>query len=210
MPTYRVDAIHPAVSGITRDVVINSWHFQGLRSVLLDGPAIVTDLDTFYTRDYTGFGAIARQWAPSRSRAGHVYRIRDVAVRGPGVLFPSEVALWPLLGGTTPVPEEVALCMSYGSLFRLTRPRERGRLYLGPWNTNALLQDANGRARPDPARITRAITMAASALATAATSDWSIYSPTTRVAISTSGGWVDDAWDTQRRRGPRAAARTNW
>jgi hypothetical protein len=40
--------------------------------------------------------------------------------------------------------------------------------------------------------------------------DWCVYSPTSNMLFPISQIWVDDAWDTQRRRGVKATTRTTY
>jgi len=40
--------------------------------------------------------------------------------------------------------------------------------------------------------------------------DWVVYSPTNGNTVNVDNGWVDNAFDTQRRRGLAVTARTNW
>lgn len=91
---------------------------------------------------------------------------------------------------------QVALCLSYYSERNL--PRQRGRIYLGPFTTST--------PRPDTATMTDCL-----GLATALSNiggqnvDWSVYSPTKAAlgqdpTMSISTAWVDNSWDIVRRR----------
>jgi hypothetical protein len=40
--------------------------------------------------------------------------------------------------------------------------------------------------------------------------DWVVYSPTSAETYEVAGGFIDTAFDIQRRRGSAAASRTNW
>lgn len=132
--------------------------------------------------------------------------------------------------GTDELPREVAACLSYhGNLAGLaedtpggvtgpkgdTHPaaRKRGRLYLGPLNHAMLGAGVNGPGvKPEFRSV---VTQAARALALAVAAAleglaWMVWS---RVAHSISpilGGFMDDAFDTQRRRGISASTRTLW
>jgi hypothetical protein len=106
-------------------------------------------------------------------------------------------------------PREVALCLSFRSDRNL--PRKRGRIYIGPWQSNQLLE------RPQPSSIASLQTLRTS-LANIGGPDvqWCIHSPTrslpgqTPVFEQVKAGWVDDEWDTVRSRGLRALQRGAW
>lgn len=93
------------------------------------------------------------------------------------------------------------------------RSRRRGRVYIGPLRNSALTQDlADGRARvSDAAR--NIISGAADDLAHPAGSvswNWCVWSRRNAALHQISTGFVDDAFDIQRRRGEDAILRTNW
>lgn len=94
-------------------------------------------------------------------------------------------------------PRECALCLSFST--DANRKRERGRLYIGPWMKTQLDE------RPDVAQRAALGTLAQGIQDLGgANVDWQIWS-----SLGAPGGiahkvdkwWVDDEWDTQRRRG---------
>lgn len=114
------------------------------------------------------------------------------------------------------LPEEVSVCVTLEGAAPVT-PRRRGRFYLGPLNssTNVLVPGST----TDPARpnITGAQSVgfvaaaACTQLATQVDVPWCIRS--TRPAenyVRIVGGYVDNAFDTQRRRGPDSSDRLVW
>lgn len=114
------------------------------------------------------------------------------------------------------LPEEVALCASFHGSPPIT-PRRRGRVYLGPLNSLALAPDSadGGVAASRPT--TRAMQCVRSwmELLHESTStfgfEWVIQSnrPTTNY-VPVTGGYCDDSWDTQRRRGVDPTTRWSW
>jgi hypothetical protein len=92
--------------------------------------------------------------------------------------------------------------------------RLRGRLYIGPLNVAAVGAGANGVGIA--AGVRTAITSAAADLMTAAnlvlagTSFWAVWSRKNNAVYPITSGWMDDAFDTQRRRGIKATARTTF
>lgn len=115
-------------------------------------------------------------------------------------------------GGTIDMPQEVAICASERSITDTTLPRRRrtGRQYIGPWNLRAMHQ-GTGNPKPDAATIL-AVAESSEYLASqsGAGSDWVIYSRAAGAVSVIDYGWVDDEWDTQRRREIDATARTTW
>jgi hypothetical protein len=97
-------------------------------------------------------------------------------------------------------PGEVAVCLSYAANDDpgLVGPRRRGRIYIGPIAFN-WVQD------PRPAPVLRqnllVFGQALASVGSAANTTWLMYSRTDLVTAKIESIWVDDAWDTQRRRG---------
>jgi hypothetical protein len=113
------------------------------------------------------------------------------------------------------MPLEVALCLSFQApkVSGQEQRRRRGRVYLGPF-TNLSGDGSTGR--PDATAIT-AITTAAQTLldASQASSSWKwavIHDANgvAPVAHVVENGWLDNAWDTQRRRGNAPGVRTTF
>jgi hypothetical protein len=113
----------------------------------------------------------------------------------------------------------MALCLSYKADYvgGFPQARQRGRIYLGGFAT--LLAAGSASSFPAVSSTSRtAIATAATALKTGLFADgwvWVVLSPT-NVALNAqntftvTGGWIDNAADTQRRRGQKATARTSW
>lgn len=134
-----------------------------------------------------------------------------------------------LAQGTGDLPRECAAVLSYhSSLTGLAEDtpggvagprgdahpaaRHRGRIYLGPLSNNSLGAGTNGPGLSDNLRdvATKAakqflITAASTALEGLA---WSVWSRTNNLLTPIIAGWMDDAFDTQRRRGILASVRT--
>ena len=115
-------------------------------------------------------------------------------------------------GASKNLPDEVALCLSYtaGPASGLPIARRRGRLFIGPFNENALISTGlNAESGPvEGLRVTLAQGAAMMAAAAAGNGyDWSVFSPTNNEAVSILSCWVNNAWDTQRRRGNKPSSR---
>lgn len=103
-------------------------------------------------------------------------------------------------------PHQVAVALSYYGDRNL--PRQRGRIFSGPWNTNASLVPAGA--------ITELHTLADGFSALGGVNiDWVVYSPTGSVGGDMSyhkitNCWVDNSWDVIRSRKLAATTRTAW
>lgn len=128
--------------------------------------------------------------------------------------------------GTTALPSEVAVVISYhGDLtdVPITEPnptpppavirpaqRRRGRMYIGPLGVGDD-QMVSGHPRPwSVFRTDLGLAFKAMALAidTNTTGTLSVWSKADAATWTVFAGWVDDAWDVQRRRGLAATVRT--
>jgi hypothetical protein len=101
------------------------------------------------------------------------------------------------------VPREVALCLSFHG--GKNTKRERGRLYLPVW---AVTNSASIGVRPVQATIDKCAELpAVFANLGGANVDWIIWSTMDNKAVQVTDWYVDDEWDTQRRRGLRSTQR---
>lgn len=195
-----------ATTAIPADNVVNTWYFEGSGT----DPQNVGDmLSDFYdvapTGETVGISSFMSDDALTGDYTIRAYDLSDPEPRAP--VYEWESALAGI--STQPqLPDEVALVFSYHSALASGVPagRRRGRIYLGGLRTGA----ADG-ARPSAA--IRAV-MAASgrdliqASNASVSWQWQQYSRTTSTGNVVVGGWIDDAWDTQRRRGRDASTRT--
>jgi len=110
---------------------------------------------------------------------------------------------------TTTLPAEVAMVMSFQAVKVSGSPqaRRRGRVYLPFIKTSQ-----NGSDGRPTSNIITVIANAGDVLVTASktstTWKWGVYSPTDGVSRPVTDGWVDNEWDTQRRRGRVRTSRT--
>jgi hypothetical protein len=108
-----------------------------------------------------------------------------------------------------PAPADVALCLSYrGALQAGLDPKNRrGRLYIGPLSLGSIQTSSNGSdALPNEA-LRIALRNAALKLMQLTAITWQLWSPTTQNFVDLTHGWVDDQFDTQRRRGTKPTSR---
>lgn len=205
MPIIRVQAILPVVSEKHEDDAMNVWHFQTTGNWDEGARAEINgDLVDFYDT--------LRPFYSNKLK--NEVRLRHFDLSEPSPRQPVSDETFPLTqipGSGTSLPSEVATCLSFRAAVTSGVPaaRRRGRLYLGPLNINA--NNVDGR----PGVGWRdTIIAAATTFGNLHTGvvlegqDWCVYSPTDGVARVVQFAYVDDAFDTQRRRGVDPVART--
>lgn len=204
MAALRAQVILKTVSGVSEDFVTNSFAFGGPDPVgQMTG--ITAAIKAFYDaiRSTCLPGVIAQN--------NHVIKYTEL----PGVK-PNYPILETTFNLTTApsgaeLPHEVAIVSSFQGdrAAGFPQARRRGRIYIGP-----LLTSAVSSGRPSAACIA-AISGASQAFrgAIASLPDstvWAVWSPSDGIAVEVTDGWVDNAFDTQRRRGVKANSRTVW
>lgn len=212
--THRAQVIIPAVSAIPEDAVTNTFHFQvdpgGVSAAL---SALDTALIAFYTT--TSTTGLASFLSADRSRVTNACSIRWYNLDEASPRVPVRTTSWTLTG-TAPsggLPQEVAIALSFQAIkvSGVNQARRRGRIFIGPL-ADAAATVTSGVSRPNTTFITRAnlCMQALKSAAIAANSPWSVWSPTNNTPASVNDGWVDNAFDTQRRRGVAPTVRTAW
>lgn len=201
MPDADVQVIIQGVSNLPKDRFINTLHFSDsapgtfTEFANIVGPAVIGN----WTGMATGLAGKLYP-APTINRAFEVrvYNPDDPEPRVPKKYFGTLPA-----GGGTPMPSEVALCLSYRTDQNVRR--KRGRIYLGPWDASANTNAGRPSASVQTELLDLASDLSAIGLATV---DWQLVSlpvgaPVTaaRIRRRIEHVWCDDAWDTQRRRG---------
>jgi hypothetical protein len=202
MADVRAQVILHTVDAVPENYVSNSWCFSGMDPGT-DDAAIVTMLKDFY--DDIPFS----QWSSVIAGSGHEVKLSEL---------PGLVPNYPYFEGTfnlsaaptgTPLPSEVAICLSFQGDREAGNPqaRRRGRLYLGPLSTST-----NTSGRPSTTIMTSIANAATTLMATAATlssgGGWAIWSVADQHAVAVDNGWIDNAFDIQRRRGVLYTSRT--
>ena len=204
MPTaVRAQVILKTADGIPANFLSNSWAFQ-LTTPASQTAAVTTALVAFYN--------IARAYyGPAVAQNGHEIKYSEL----PGVKpnYPFDVDTWNFSSAPvgTALPREVAACLSFQGARAAGAPqaRRRGRVYLGPLSTNALTGEliATGMLT---AVASAANTLRTAIPAIAADCWWGVWSHAESHLVPIVDGWVDNAPDTQRRRGVKASSRTTF
>lgn len=201
---------------------MNTFHFEKTPVVTADYGGHVTIVDNFYRVANGAAGQAVKGIMAAGVMSGNVnYLVYNLDDPEPRV--PRYDQVWATGAGgfatQAALPEEVALCLSYEALPEsgVAQARRRGRIYAGPLTLTSLLTTADGR-------VTTAAGLAASLgvqmkglrdAAIGISSNWIVYSPTqAQFGLDPSAviqqGWVDNAFDTQRRRGVEATVRSRW
>ena len=212
--TFLFEVTIPYFTGIPRDVVVNTWHanFVDHPPTDSDFDAACTAINGFYENVYFDSGFI--RFAPWMNPAGNsikAYNLADPIPRP--IRFQTTMPL----AATTPatssdLPPETAICMSFQAvqIAGVPQARRRGRIFLGGIATGvAAGSDSFFPVVNSTNRV--AIAAAAVALKDALNTAgwlWVIYSRAGASSAEAVNGWVDDAPDTQRRRGRAPVVRT--
>jgi hypothetical protein len=202
MAILRAQVSIAGTSGLPEDVTVNTWHFESTAPYdTATGQDIATRLGVFYQ-------AIDEDLSNTLDPASGVVKLYDMAdlmPRAPKDTFP----LGLLTVSSSSEPREVALCLSFQAvkISGVAQARRRGRVFIGPLKDQANVQ-AND-VRPSTAMRSR-FTTAAAALRDGLGfgTKWVVRSATSGAVATVTNGWVDDAFDTQRRRGSGPTTRT--
>lgn len=216
MPTLFGQVIIPHKDLLAQDAVVNTFNFTGVDDIEDMSTAIYTRLKSFYQdTTSTSSRAVNQYMSNELNFPGARLKLYDASDPEPRVpVFDESMGLTQgnIYGGW-PLPGEVAICSSYRAAAESgTNPRRRrGRIFIGPLNANASTQSPNIAARPSSDAIST-IAEASLRLAEASTlgAAWVVWSRKNDSGSIIHSGYVDNAFDTQRRRGVEANSRGNW
>lgn len=180
-------------------------------------------LPQFFNKVYpTWATALNGYMSPTLSRAtgGCLLQLYDVSGHLDGSASnhpPYGQYTWTLGGGGgTSLPSELSTCLSVHADFtgipehaigERPRGRHRGRIFIGPMAQSALTQDSTSHRGTVAAQVRETLAAAAADLLTLEPS-WSVWSRKDSLMRAIVGGFIDDAWDIQRRRGEEPNTRT--
>lgn len=212
MAIIKIQHSFQGYTGIPADRYMNTF------MAVTEGPPSPA-LGALLKDDIAGFYGDLEQYIANTAKApGRTIRMYDIAEAIPRVPFfeytqPNAISNV----NTTAMPSEVAACLSFEGtqVSGLSQARRRGRIYLGPLTTAAATTATTSpfQCRPAQAFIDAVI---AAALALRAGMElsgaiWSVYSPLTNPPSTAEcvRWWMDNAFDTQRRRGCDPTLTTN-
>ncbi len=213
---YRTQVVLQGKSGLPEDVFVNNWYFRNDVILAPIGDvlgAITRVLDSFYTGAASTGSRVSNFLSPYLNTPVF-YHTYDLGQAPPRTRHRTIGA--PLVGqGTNPLPTEVALCCSFFA--GTNAKRNRGRIYIGPLATNVVVTSTGTLPVPAPGVLETIADRAANVGRTTENVTWVMVTrggtkppldpPNAKVITA---GWVDSAWDTQRRRGLKATGRTTF
>jgi hypothetical protein len=211
MASYHVQVTIPSDTALPENSVVNGFNFLGPDIPTGgDGAALQARILSFYNDIHApGTNPISGRLSGTALNGAEafmkVYRRSDPVPRVPVLNMPLNIAT----SGGTPLPNEVCVVMSYraSQLSGTPQARRRGRIYIGPLVATAG-QAGNGDVFVSP--VFRQDVAGAGAWLVSqsdATWTWIVHSSLAGDATVV-GGWVDDTFDTQRRRGLAGQVRT--
>lgn len=197
MPVIKFQVATYQAGQPVRDEVVNVFH--------LDVGAVVGDLAELTGDVAELFGTYRAIPAPlNRVRASaYIQPVDPPGTTGP----PEEISTFtiPQLGSAMG-PREVALCLSYSADPDEFRPRFAGRLYVGPWPQSEMNVVPASSGTNTPQLDLQALAVGLQNLG-GPDIDWITFSRVTLQGSPVRRWWVDNEWDTQRRRGRVATNR---
>jgi len=203
MPDIRAQVIIKTTSGVSDDFVTNTWAFH-VNDQVDNTPDVADALWAFYNAFETYYPATIAQ-------NGHEIKFYELPGLTPNYPFYETTRNFTGAPTGTTLPSEVSLVCSFQAdrISGFPQSRRRGRIYFGP-----LDEALNNNGRPtDAARTAFCAQMENlfdAVIAVEAGCYWGVWSSTDGSISPVVNGWVDNAWDTQRRRGVSSTARTTW
>lgn len=205
MPYYHAQTSIGTVSNLTADYATNNTYWNTSDPLLL--PVIGATLKAAYDLWRPQMGSNVRQ----TNHVTKFYDREDPEPRAPVLTYVWSLATAP--AGTN-LPPEVSLCCSFQGNLESGQPqsRRRGRNYLPFPSSAALATDG----RPATTAINAAVAWGDTLLEfskTPGNPSWvvaSSYGVPGEFDTLITNGWVDNEFDTQRRRGRDATARTTF
>lgn len=230
---YTAEVTLPYVTLLPRDVTVNTFHFQGGASAaeLSEAQQIAQRLSDFYT----GSSSTGTLGSYLSNEIGPICTVKvyDAEATEPRPIFYQDTFnIGASRSSSGDLPPEVALCLSYYGT--ANQKRQRGRVYIGPFCQIAevpsvtyaaptaslvtCLVEAGTRLAKNSGAVAQGDTgMLPSTPATGpAAVLWSVRSKYAALTGTTLGsmftlinnGWVDNEWDSQRRRRIAATSRS--
>lgn len=210
MGTTHAQVTLPYTTGLPGDVATNNFYFDTVAAPTVEQQAAIFDGITLFYNGSIGSVTLASFIGPTVSRTTNACRIKLYNEADPLPRQPFAEHLFTLgaVVGSSGMPQEVAVCASFRANYVSGQPaaRRRGRVYIGPLAPGAA--DTSGM-RPHNNLLNRLIDGMQILAITADTEavNWCVYSTVDHVARVVTRVWVDNAFDTQRRRGLQATTR---
>lgn len=202
MSYYTAQVIIPTADNVAANYATNTFHFFADSTAIL--PSITTALKSFYSSLSANMSNMVR----ANTWQIKYYDDVDPEPRAPVLI---ETYNTGLTFSNQGLPPEVSLCISFqgAQVSGVPQARKRGRVYI-PYITQA---SNHTDGRPTSATITQFVGAADALLGaaqTASTWSWVTFSRVAPGYSEVTNGWVDNEWDTQRRRGRPYTLRTTF
>lgn len=209
MTIIRAQVQFDSQTNLPADVITNTFHFN-TNAVMKNWANLDDIIFDFYSEPASGnMSSIINYMTTDAVKPRMTIKYYDLDQDAPRVPAHEETRSLSIASGD-PLPSEVAVCLSFQGVKEsgVNQANRRNRVYLG-----GLSQLASSGLRPSAAFRTVVAKQARTMLAAANSAvawEWVVYSPTTGVQTTVDNGWIDDSWDTQRRRGLLPSSRITW
>jgi len=205
---YLFQWVWEAESMLPEDAYVNTFHFYNDIFPGSDYDNVRDMLLNFYNTEAPDAGSTIASWMTPVTLSGNytlkAYNLHDTKPRAIKYQHTGTVDL----GNQNAMPTECAAVFSFQAFPDSGQPqaRRRNRVYLGPFGIGA--NQGDGYLSDN---LVQAMLFAGKQLKKESDASakwfWVIYSPTDDEFYAAENGWVDNAWDTQRRRGMPSTAR---
>lgn len=196
------------VNGLSEDRYVNTFHavpnIPPLGGDLAQLAQNVKDFYQFVSSTTDSIRLFMAHHSQGANSTVKIWNLDDPIPRDPVY----EETYDPPVGNASAValPTEVSSCISFEAEPEsgIPQARRRGRIYIGPLNVSAVdVVSSLNKSRPDSQFMTTCVEAYWNLIETSVADGYFImqYSPTTGDPAGIFRIWMDDAWDTQRRRG---------
>jgi len=204
----------PARTGINSDDAINTFVFTGVDEPEDQATVAAGKLWSFYNELSVGQTIRVRDFISGElNTAGTRAKIYDLSDPKPRVpIWDQSLGVGSQTSSAASFPSEVALCLSYQSepVSGVAQARRRGRIYIGPLAAATGTATAQTPVRPVAGHMT-SLGAAAKALSSGPVgTQWCVWSRKNSAFYPITHGYVDNAFDTQRRRGVDTTSKSLW
>lgn len=205
MSILRSQVILRTADNIPANFVTNTFYWESLADIQVTIPLYTAAVKVMYD-DLNPY------FSTALSRTGH--EVRTYLEDQPSPNYPVDTTVWDLASNLagTPLPSEVSVTSSFEAdkVNGLSQASRRGRVYFGPLNTAAMTNGrVNAATQTDFAQATVDYILNVMAIDSGQTYPV-VWSRKLQSAARITTGWVDDAFDTQRRRGIEPSSRVTW
>lgn len=215
MVLMRVDAVIPFFSGLPRDVIVNTFHFE---EATLDKTQFAASMPPLLGKFYdTIYGATNTGRANYLDWLNMKFRVFDLSEPSPRVPVEAPSPFATPGSGASTLPTEVAVVASFQSIGLPGEVYQRryNRVFLGGLMTTVMNPSAAAQFPEITTVFRNKVNLAMLELQQAAPGPGTLWVQVSRAGgsirtLAVSGGWTDNSPDTQRRRSVDATARSTW